>query len=904
MSKIIIDATHTGELRVAVVDKNNKLIDLEIERESQKQKKANIYKGVISSIEPSLGAVFVNYGAERHGFLPIKDISREYYLSEPRYAEAQEPETTEPSEEPKADPVADNSVEKNTETEESKPVESTTDTTTTIKAETETTEEIKPYTANTAKEERKEEPANKTEPKSNHKRRSKGRNQTPINLEDILKVGQELVIQVEKEERGNKGAALTTYISLAGAYLVLMPNNASAGGVSRRIEGDDREQVRSSLQSMQIPENMGLIVRTAGVGKTTEELQWDLNILLQYWEAVKQAAVAETGPYLIHQESDAVIRAIRDYLRAGVEQIVINDKECFHRAHNYINRIRPAFASHLKYYDDTLPIFSHFQVEKQIEACYLREIRLPSGGSIVIDHTEALVSIDINSARATRGSDIEETALHTNLEAAQEIARQLRIRDIGGLVVIDFIDMTPTKNQREVENKLREALRMDRARIQIGKISRFGLLEMSRQRVGQSLRLASHITCPQCSGQGTIRSVESLSFSLLHIIQEQASKSSHQAFQLQLPVEVATYMINEKRQSLSQIELAHDAHITIIPNPHITTPHYSIKQTKFDPETSSRKQNASYKLLRQPKMQNKLTALAKDSGTREIPAVQKYIQHDAVINNNKKQPTGLFKQLWNKVLGIETSEKVSSYKVEEKNWENKQTPKARRNNNNNRSRNRNNQNNKNQNQKSSSNKQQNKSNNKTPANRNNKNQQNSGNKATTNMSKDKDRKTQNPKSRNRNQRNDKNRNPNKTKQEQKQWSDTGPSTTQQEKLAAAQLQNTINQMQQYTKESMQPNYYAADQANGNEKKPEAAQDNGGQKSGNRTNNRKPRGSGNRRNKNRNYNRKPRNTEGDNGNKAVESNVKETAKPRNTEGNKAVDSNSMKTAKLKPQENKE
>lgn len=823
MSKIIIDATHTGELRVAVTDKNNKLVDLEIERESQLQKKSNIYKGVISSIEPSLGAVFVNYGAERHGFLPIKDISREYYLAEPRYQD--KTPTAETAEQPATEP-----------TEEAPTA----------------TDETTEATAATPEETKAEESTKKTGGKKRQKQRHRG--QLPLNLNDILKVGQEVVIQVEKEERGNKGAALTTYISLAGAYLVLMPNNANAGGVSRRIEGDDREQVRSALQALNIPENMGLIVRTAGVGKNSEELQWDLNILLQYWEAVKQAAVAEQGPYLIHQESDAVIRAIRDYLRAGVEEIIVNDKECFHRATSYINRIRPSFANNLKYYDDTLPIFSYFQVEKQIEACYLREIRLPSGGSIVIDHTEALVSIDINSARATRGSDIEETALNTNLEAAQEIARQLRIRDIGGLVVIDFIDMTPAKHQREVENKLKEALRMDRARIQVGKISRFGLLEMSRQRVGQSLRLASHITCPRCSGQGTIRSIESLCFSLLHIIQEQAAKNEHVVFTVQLPVDVATYMINEKRQALSQIELAHDAHIIIVPNPHLTSPHYNIKQAKMDKEASGRKQQASYKLMKQPKMQQKLKSLAAANTVRDVPAVHKYMPTES--QPAKKQPTGLFKQLWNKVTGVsDTPEPVKEEPAKkEPNTGNKPRQQGSRHHNKGRN---------NQNKRKPRNNQQRRPNN----NQERRNEQ-TGEQKNRNQPKQnkqpKPEKTEATKpkqgnkpagNRNNKPANNKQRNSDKKKQyAQPTQVEVGPNATQQEKLAAAQLQNTLNQMQQYTEQNTHGNYLpsnAQPQSQVVESKAEgAATEQASKPSRNNKNqkprgNRKPRSSGNR-----------------------------------------------------------
>jgi ribonuclease E len=674
--------------------------------------------------------------------------------------------------------------------------------------------------------------------------RNRNRNQIPINLTDILQVGQELVVQVEKEERGNKGAALTTYISLAGAYLVLMPNNPNAGGVSRRIEGEERESIRGALQSLNVPENMGLIVRTAGVGKNAEELQWDLNILLQYWEAVKQAAVAEKGPYLIHQESDAVIRAIRDYLRAGVEQIIINDKECFHRAKTYISRIRPGFISHLRYYDEALPIFSHFQVEKQIEACYAREIRLPSGGSIVIDHTEALVSIDINSARATKGSDIEETALHTNLEAAQEIARQLRIRDIGGLVVIDFIDMTPNKNQREVENKLRDALKMDRARIQIGKISRFGLLEMSRQRVGQSLRLASHITCPQCNGQGTIRSVESLTFSLLHIIQEQAAKTPNISFAVQLPVDVATYMINEKRQSLSQIELAHDAHIIIIPNHNLVMPNYLIKQNKIEKEVSDRKQQSSYKLLRQPKMQHKLNSFTSESNLIEIPAVHKYMTQEII--QTKKQPVGLFKQLWNKVLGIDDKTEESVLPTANKNKQNNRNRLQHRNNKGRQPNNSNVTQDTNERNKEVRPAKSNTPGNKPPRqdNPNTKKPENKPNNAVDNKQNTRPQRVYKKDGFRKNI-------PHPTKIE------LGPNASQQEILAAAQLQNTINQLQQYTNENTQSNFVNSEQNNNTNFHANVSDTQGNVKpqddNKNNVNNRKPKTSGNRRRYN---NRRP------------------------------------------------
>ncbi|MCB1827045.1 MAG: Rne/Rng family ribonuclease, partial [Coxiellaceae bacterium] len=506
MKRMLINATQPDELRVAITD-DSLLIDLDIEHPGQEQKKSNIYKGKITSIEPSLGAVFVDYGSERHGFLPLKEVSREYFLSE-----------------------VDNMED--------------------------------------------------------------------IDIKQVLKEGQELVVQVEKEERGTKGAALTTFISLAGSYLVLMPNNPRAGGISRRIEGDERDHLKETIGKLDLPEGMGIIIRTAGVDKSAEELKWDLDVLLRYWEATKQAAVARPGPYLIHQESDVIIRAIRDYLRQDIEEIIVDEPACYERARNYLSQVRPDFANRLKLYSNHLPLFSRFQIEQQIEEAYQREVRLPSGGSMVIDITEALISIDINSARATKGGSIEETAHNTNLEAADEIARQLRIRDIGGLIVIDFIDMTVNKNQRDVENRLREALRFDRARIQIGRISRFGLLEMSRQRLRASLSKSTQITCPRCSGRGTIRGVESLALSVIHLIQEHASRANNVTLQVQLPVDTATYLLNEKRDVIKNIENHSQVEIVIVPNPHLVSPQYQIKEVKDD----QGRVTPSYQLAKMPKV--------------------------------------------------------------------------------------------------------------------------------------------------------------------------------------------------------------------------------------------------------------------------------------------------------------
>ncbi len=558
MSEMLINATQSSELRVAIVE-NGILQNLDIERSGVEQKKSNIYKGRISSIEPSLGAIFVDYGCERHGFLPLKEISKEYFLSEP----------TDPS--------------------------------------------------------------------------------NP-DMRKLLKTGQELVIQVEKEERGNKGAALTTFISLAGAYLVLMPNSPKAGGISRRIEGTERDQLRDALNQLKVPEGMGLIVRTAGLGKGKEELEWDFNILLQYWEAVKQAAIEGPAPYLIHQEGDAMIRSIRENLRQEPTDLIIDDADCYQSARNYLDRVRPNFSDKLKLYSEKLPLFSQCQIEQQIERAYQREIRLRSGGSIVIDHTEALVSVDINSARATRGGNIEETALNINLEAAEEIARQLRIRDIGGLIVIDFIDMSPLANRMAVENCLRQSLRKDRARIQIGRISRFGLLEMSRQRIRSALTRSNLVTCPRCSGQGTIRSVESLAHSLVHLIQEQAAKAPQQHFLLQLPVDVATYMLNEKRDVLSELEQQNHTRVTIVANPAFATPHYHLKVTKESGDKGGAR-TPSYEMTYTPKIEaeHKKTRSQK---TAVEPAVKQYLPTESA--KKAKASGGILKKIAHLLFGAPT----------------------------------------------------------------------------------------------------------------------------------------------------------------------------------------------------------------------------------------------------------
>jgi ribonuclease E len=504
MKRMLINATQEEEIRVALVD-GQKLYDLDIESPGHEQKKANIYKGKITRVEPSLEAAFVDYGAERHGFLPLKEISREYF------------------------------------------------------------------------------PAGYT---------FDGR----PNIKEVVKEGQEVIIQIDKEERGQKGAALTTFISLAGSYLVLMPNNPRAGGISRRIEGDERQDLKDSLDQLQLPDGMGLIVRTAGVGKSHEELDYDLKALLKHWSAITHEAQNRPAPFLIHQESNVVFRAIRDYLRRDVGEILIDNPRIFEEAKVYIQQFRPDFAHRVKMYQGEVPLFMHFQIETQIESAFRREVRLPSGGSIVIDSTEALTAIDINSSKATKGGDIEETAFNTNLEAADEIARQLRLRDLGGLIVIDFIDMTPVRHQREVENRLKDAVKQDRARVQIGRISRFGLLEMSRQRLRPSLGESATHVCPRCHGRGTIRSTESSALSILRLIEEEAIKDNTSQIHAQVPVSVATYLMNEKRDSVRRIESRHGIRIYIIPNEHMETPNYEVTRIRIDEEI----EESSYNMVKAP----------------------------------------------------------------------------------------------------------------------------------------------------------------------------------------------------------------------------------------------------------------------------------------------------------------
>jgi ribonuclease E len=560
MKRMLINATQLEELRVALVD-GQKLYDLDIESPGHEQKKSNIYKGTITRVEPSLEAAFVDYGADRHGFLPLKEIARTYFPQGYRF--------------------------------EGRP-----------------------------------------------------------NIKEVIKEGQEVIIQIDKEERGQKGAALTTFISLAGSYLVLMPNNPRAGGVSRRIEGDERTELKAALSGLDLPDGMGLIVRTAGVGKTTEELAYDLDYLVSGWGRIKDMADSRSAPFLIHQESDVVVRAIRDYLRRDIGEILIDNAVVHERALKHVEQMRPDYANRVKLYNGDVPLFSHYQIESQIESAFQREVRLPSGGSIVIDPTEALISIDINSARATKGSDIEETAFNTNLEAADEIARQLRLRDAGGLVVIDFIDMTPVRHQREVENRMKDAVRGDRARVQLGRISRFGLLEMSRQRLRPSLGDSANNVCPRCSGHGTVRGTESLALSVLRIMEEESIKDNTGQIEAQLPVNVATYLLNEKRNSVRSVEKRHSVQLVIIPNPNMETPQYSVARRRPDDAV----QEMSYNLPLIEQEENITDKNVAPAMAKEQPALQSLIapeqkkvspaaavKSESIFDKASKWISGLFK---------------------------------------------------------------------------------------------------------------------------------------------------------------------------------------------------------------------------------------------------------------------
>lgn len=563
MKRMLINATQPEELRIARVD-GQYLYDLDVEIPSLEKKKANIYKGKITRVEPSLDAAFVDYGAERHGFLSIKEIIPSYFKV----------------------PVTDESKRPN--------------------------------------------------------------------IREVLREGQEIVVQIDKEARGTKGAALTTYISLAGRYLVLMPNSPGAGGVSRRVDSDDRTELRQIINDLDIPEGMGAIVRTAGVGKGVEEFTWDLDYLLRLWRAIEAAAAEKPAPFLIYQESNIIIRALRDHLSQDIGEVLIDSPEVYEQACDFINQVMPHYLSKIKLYQDDVPLFTRFQFESQIETAYQREVRLPSGGAIVIDRTEALVSIDINSSRATKGADIEETALQTNLEASDEIARQLRLRDLGGLIVIDFIDMTPSRNQREVENRLRDALKTDRARVQLGRISRFGLLEMSRQRLRPSLGESTQVACPRCQGQGMIRSVESLALSILRIIEEDAVKEKTARVVAHLPVSIATYLLNEKRRTLHNIEERHRIDVLLIPHASLETPHYNIERVRSDDEASTA---VSYEFVdREQELQVPETLVQK--APMEEPAVKAVLPRmpapvavESPAPAKAETESGFMRKLWGNLFG-------------------------------------------------------------------------------------------------------------------------------------------------------------------------------------------------------------------------------------------------------------
>ncbi len=556
---MLINATQPEELRVAMVD-GQYLYDLDIEVPSRGQRKGNIYKAKITRIEPSLEATFVDYGAERHGFLPFKEIAREYFAS------------------------------KGTES------------------------------------------------------------LTRSTIKDALEESQELIVQVDKEERGNKGAALTTFLSLAGRYMVLMPNNPRAGGISRRVEGEDRHELREILSSLNVPSGMGLIVRTAGVGKSAEELQWDLDYLLHVWQAIETAAEAQSAPFLIFQESNLIIRAIRDYFRQDIGEIVIDNPEIYEQACQFMRQVMPHSLNKVKRYEDTVPLFSRYQIESQIESAFEHSVRLPSGGSIVVDRTEALVSIDINSAQATKGVDIEETALTTNLEAVAEIARQLRLRDIGGLMVIDFIDMALPRNQREVEKRLWESLKMDRARVQVGRISRFGLLEMSRQRVRTSLGELSLETCPRCGGQGSVRSIESLALSILRLVEEDAVKENTGRIVVRLPIDAGTYLLNEKRESIHAIEKRQQIQIVFVPDASIDTPHYNVQRIRQADLGSEMTRQPSYELAAKAQPLPEYLTGSEHLKTPE-PAVKSIVPPTPVPESTRKSEGGFIRKFWASLFG-------------------------------------------------------------------------------------------------------------------------------------------------------------------------------------------------------------------------------------------------------------
>ena len=567
MKRMLINATQPEEVRVALVD-GQRLYDLDIEPTAREQKKSNIYKARVVRIEPSLEAAFVDYGAERHGFLPYKEIARALF----------------------------------------KPAEG-----------------------------------------------GAAQSGAKPGIKDAIDEGQEFIVQIEKEERGNKGAALTTFVSLAGRYLVLMPNNPRAGGVSRQIEGTDRSEAQDAMRGLSVPSGAGLILRTAGVGKSAEELQWDLDYLLQLWGAISEAAGQRKSPFLIYRESEVIIRAIRDYLRKDINEIWIDDPEVHQRSHEFMTQVMPHNLDKLKLYTENDPLFTRYQIENQIESAFSREVRLPSGGVLIIDHTEALISIDINSARATKGSDIEETALTTNLEAAEEITRQLRLRDIGGLIVIDFIDMLNNRNQRQVETAMRDFLRMDRARVQVGRISRFGLLEMSRQRLRPSLGESSHIPCPRCDGQGTIRDVESLSLSVLRILEEEAMKDMTARVIARMPVEAASFLLNEKRQPLHEIQQRLDVEIIVLPDSAMVTPQYTVQRVRLSEAAQAENRKASYQIKSEEKDDSAIEngADRRKQAVAERPAVQPIIMPPAPAPAARQdKPRGLIARLFGNLFGV------------------------------------------------------------------------------------------------------------------------------------------------------------------------------------------------------------------------------------------------------------
>jgi len=574
MKRMLINASHTEEMRVAMVD-GQRLYDLDIENRTREQKKSNIYKGKITRVEPSLEAAFVDYGAERHGFLPLKEISREYFK----------------------------------------------------------------------------------------KNASDGGR---VRIVDAVKEGQEVLVQVEKEERSQKGAALTTFISLAGRYLVLMPNNPRAGGISRRIEGEDRAELREAMRALQIPDGMGAIVRTAGIGRAAEELQWDLDYLLQLWGTITEEAKDSKAPHFLFQESNVIVRAIRDYLRQDVGEVIVDNEEAYALAAAFIGTVMPDFKSKIKYYQDEIPLFNRYQIENQIQTAFQREVALPSGGSIVIDITEAMVSIDINSSRATKGGDIEETAYTINLEAAEEIARQLRLRDVGGLIVIDFIDMLNNRHQKSVENKMREALEIDRARVQVGRISRFGLMEMSRQRLRPSLEETMSKICPRCQGQGTIRGTRSLALSILRLVEEEAQKEYSREIRAIVPVSVATFLLNEKRSEITAIESRNRIKITVLPNSEMQTPNFEVVRIRAQDEDDS---DFSYKMAGELSKPDLSVEADSNQSAQNIPtpAVKTIVPNTPApqIEVKKKSPS-LVQRLWNSMFG-EPEEKEQPKKQNSRN---------------------------------------------------------------------------------------------------------------------------------------------------------------------------------------------------------------------------------------------